>query len=405
MLDTRATGGFTRRSALLAGLMVPVKSPALQVSRRTRALDQLLQAAVDRGDVAGVVAMVASSDSVLYTGATGMREASTAQAMRADTVFRIYSMTKPITSVAAMQLVEQEKLRLEDSVATYVPSVAEAQVLTEAGELRKPKTPVTVRHLLTHTSGFAYPFWSKRLREYTRERPANAPKHILMFDPGENWLYGTSTDLLGQVIESASGASLDAYFGRNIFDPLRMRDTAFNLTPALARRLASSHQRQADGTLREQAARPPSATSSFNGGSGLFGTAADYVAFMRMILEDGALGGTRLLRRRTLAQMKKNQIGGLEAGRFPTAWPELSNDVDFHPGFSDRFGFGFLINPVAYPGRRSRGSLAWAGAANTYFWIDPGKKLCAVLMMQILPFFDGKAVALLSNFEKLVYAQ
>lgn len=390
---------------MLAGLMLPAKSPALQVSRRTLALDKLLQSAVDREDVAGVVAMVASSDSVLYIGATGMREASTAQAMRADTVFRIYSMTKPITSLAAMQLVEQGKLRLEDSVARYVPSVAEAQVLTEAGELRKPKTPVTVRHLLTHTSGFAYPFWSKRYREYTRNRPASAPKHILMFDPGENWLYGTSTDVLGQVIEFASGASLDVYFRRNILDPLSMCDTAFNLSPALAQRLASSHQRQADGTLREQAAKPPSATSSFNGGSGLFGTAADYIAFMRMILLNGGLGNTRLLSSRNLAQMTKNQIGALEAGRFPTAWPELSNDVDFHPGFSDRFGFGFLINPVAYPGGRSRGSLAWAGAANTYFWIDPGKKLCAVLMMHILPFFDVKAVALLRNFEKLVYSE
>jgi methyl acetate hydrolase len=385
--------GISRRGLILG--LAPLAARA-----DNRAIEEVLRSAVERDGIPGLVAMVAGPDAVLFHGGFGKRSVAAGTPMTEDTVFRIFSMTKPITSVAVMQLVERGRLRLDDPIGKFLPSEGEALVLTETGELRPPRSPVTVRHLLTHTSGYAYPFWSKRLRDYTGRKKDAKP--VLLFDPGEQWLYGTSTDVLGKVVENASGVPLAEYFETNIFNPLGMKETWFNVPGAALARMATSHQREGNGQLRESEQRPETVTT-FAGGSGLYGTAADYVLFMQMILRRGMARNSRVLQERTVDLMARNQIGNLDAGRLATAVPALSNDVDFHPGNPDKFGFGFLINPVAYEEGRSRGSLAWAGALNTFFWIDPRSKLCAVLMMQILPFFDTGAVAALRRFEKTVY--
>lgn len=376
-------------------------------------IDEVLRSAVQRRDIPGVVAMVATPDAIVYHGAFGKRDVTQTVEMTEDTIFPIFSMTKPVTSVAAMQLLERGKLSLDRPVRNVLPAVAEAQVLVgfRNGEpqLRPPAQTITLRQLLTHTSGFAYSIWNKDLRQYEKKRgtdPTSVPgEGPLVFEPGSKWEYGTSVDVAGKMVETVSGLSLDEYFRRNIFEPLGMTETFFNVPVDRQSRIVSLHRRQPNGSLEETPRRPPVPATTFHGGGGLNSTASDYVKFMQMVLRGGGAQNARVLLPKTVALMTVNQIGSLQAGRMITAWPEVSNDVDFHPGSFHGFGFGFLINATAYEAGRSQGSLAWAGLANTYFWIDPERKLCAVILMQILPFFDTKAIAVVRDFERAVYAR
>jgi methyl acetate hydrolase len=393
-----------KSALLLACLSVSFAAPP---KLAVRSIDAALRAGVDQHGIPGVVAMVATPDSIVYKGAFGQRDVAGKVPMTEDTIFAIFSMTKPVTSVAVMQLVEQGKLKLDDPVGKWLPALAAPKIL-EGFENGQPKLhpaskPITVRQLLTHTSGLVYNVWDKNLHDYKAERGANAGEDPLVFEPGTRWEYGTSIDQLGKLVETISGLTLEGYFQRNILQPLDMHDTSFNVPAVKAARIVSLHERQADGSLREQPRKPPVEAKSYSGGGGLYSTAGDYVRFMQMILRGGAAGKTRILQANTVAMMAQNQIGDLQAGRLTSFMPQLSNDVDFHPGAVDKFGFGFLMNPVAYDGGRSKGSLAWAGLANTYFWIDPEKKLCAVILMQILPFVDKEGIALLRNFEREVY--
>jgi CubicO group peptidase (beta-lactamase class C family) len=227
----------------------------------------------------------------------------------------------------------------------------------------------------------------------------------LMFDPGARWEYGTSLDWTGRLVEAVSGLTLEQYFERNILSPLGMKDTGFSVPADKFNRLVSEYQRQSDGSLKENPRTLPQSPKSFNGGGGLYSTAGDYVRFMQMILRRGRTSGAeQILRPKTVQMMSTNQIGELTAGKMKTVQPDVSSDVDFHPGFTDKFGFGFLINTTANERGRSANSLAWAGIANTFYWIDPRRRLCAVLMMQFLPFVDREALSMLGDFEKAVYA-
>jgi CubicO group peptidase (beta-lactamase class C family) len=227
----------------------------------------------------------------------------------------------------------------------------------------------------------------------------------LLFEPGTRWEYGTNLDWTGRLVEAVSGETLETYFQRNILAPLGMRDTGFSVPAEKFDRLVSVYQRQSDGSLKENPRTPPAPPKTFNGGGGLYSTAGDYARFMQMILRRGrSSDGKQILRADTVDMMTSNQIGDLSAGKMKSVRPERSSDVDFHPGFSDKFGFGFLINTVAYEGGRSAGSLAWGGLENTFFWIDPRRGVCAVLLMQFLPFCDTEAMGLLHDFERAVYA-
>ncbi len=380
----------------------------------TKSIDDAITAGMQRHRIPCVTAIVGTKDKITYQGAFGKRDTASGISTKIDSLFAIASMTKAITSTAALQLVDQGKVTLNEPVAKHLPQLADIQVLDgfdASGKaiLRAPRTPITLHHLLTHTSGFCYDTWSDEMVRWEKATGANvsgvAPRVPLMFDPGKRWHYGYSSDWTGKLVEAVSGLTLEEYFQRNILKPLQMNDTSFILTADKVDRLVNGYDRQADGSLKERARAMPGTPAAFNGGGGLYSSAADYIKFTQMILRHGkGADGHVILHPKTVARMSSNQIGGLTAGRLKSERPALSSDVDVHPGENDAWGLGFLINRVAYPGGRSAGSLAWAGINNTFYWIDPKQGVCAVIMMQFLPFVDKEAVGLLSEFEHAVYA-
>lgn len=344
--------------------------PDAQSSRATASverIDDLLASAVSRQDVLGVVAIAVDRDGVIYRGAFGTADESADLLMDTDAVFRIASMTKPVTSVAAMQLVEQGAIALDEAAAVYLPALAQTQVLEQFDpqrgtyELRPPASPITVRQLLTHTAGFGYPFTSDTLRDFEPQAGDGDVVGPLLFDPGTSWWYGTNTDWVGRLVESVSGQSLEAYFREHIFAPLQMSDTVFNVPEADWPRTVALASRQRDGGLLQEARQDPTRVTTFSGGGGLWSTANDYARFMRMWLNGGALDGQRVLSAETVATMSANQVGSLPAGTIVTALPERSNDFRPTADGRGRFGLGFLINLDDQPGGRAGGSLAWAG--------------------------------------------
>jgi CubicO group peptidase (beta-lactamase class C family) len=364
-------------------------------------IDALFTEAVESKKMPGIVAMAATDKGLLYQGAFGRRELGKDAPMTLDTVVWIASMTKAITATAAMQLVERS---------------CQAQVLegfdaNGQPRLRAPKRPITLRHLLTHTAGFAYEIWRTEIAKY--QTATNTPGITtctnaalttpLLFDPGEGWEYGINIDWVGKIVEAASGQKLDAYLQQNVLGPLGMKDTSFKLSPSQRARLASVHQRDEKGALAPIEFALPEDPEFLMGGGGLNGTAPDYLAFTQMILHDGRFNGAQVLRSETVDEMAQNHIGPLEVRPMTSAIPALSNDVELFPGMSKKWGLSWVINTAALPTGRAAGSLAWAGLANTYFWIDRGKGVCGVFLSQVLPFYDGVAIDLLTKFETEVY--
>ena len=381
-------------------------------TRGSGKIDETLSSGIVRRKIPAAVGIVATDNKVLYQGAFGTRDES-GTPIRMDSIFGIASMTKPITTVAALQLVEQGKLQLEEPVSKYLPQLKNMEVLegfdstTGKPSLRPALKPITFKHLLTHTSGLCYDTWDADAFRYTsqmRGEAAIGKIGPLMFEPGTRWQYGMGVDWVGRLVEEVSGLNLEDYFRSNILRPLEMVDTSYILPASKFERLASSYQRQKDGTLKQDTRKLPTAPKAFNGGGGLYSTAGDYVRFMQMILRKGrGINNAQILSANTVENMEVNQIGGLTAGKMKSYRTGLSSDVDMQPGSTEKWGLGFLINTTPYAGGRSAGSLAWAGVANTFFWIDPKRSLCAALMMQFLPFGDKEAVTLLGEFERAVY--
>jgi methyl acetate hydrolase len=378
-------------------------------------IDETLRDGMKTRKIPAVVGMVATADKISYAGAFGKRDAASGIDVKTDSIFAIASMTKAVTSVAAMQLVERGKLTLDEPVSKHLPELANLNILEGfdgAGKpiLRPAMKPVTLRGLLTHTSGFAYDTWDANMFKYTQQAGAPPPNGApvvtpLIFEPGTRWQYGTSLDWTGRLVETVSGQTLEQYFQANILKPLGMSDTSFIVPAEKFDRLVSVYTRQPDGTLKQNPRALPPPPKFFNGGGGLNSTAPDYIRFTQMILRRGRGPGNEMpLQPKTVDLMASNQIGAIRAGILKTSRPALSADVDFHPGATDKFGLGFLINTTAYEGGRSAGSLAWAGVYNTFYWIDPRRHMCAVLMMQFLPFVDPEAVGMLHDFERAVYA-
>jgi CubicO group peptidase (beta-lactamase class C family) len=383
----------------------------------TAEIDSLLSGATRTGDVAGVVAMAVNPEGMLYQGAFGRRGLDTDAPMTPDTVFWIHSMTKAITASACMQLVEQGKLSLDAPASDVMPALAAPRVLEgfdAAGEpmLRPARGVVTLRNLLTHTSGFVYETWNANQLAYLRKTGLGRygsftdPDGVmpLAFDPGTAWQYGIGIDWAGKLLEAVSGMTLDAYLRAHIFDPLGMHDTGYLLTDRVRGRLAGSHQRGADGMLAAAPFDAPQNPALFLGGGGLYGTASDYLRFLSMLLHGGTLDGVRVLRPETVAAMGQNQIGDVLVADLAAALPLMSNDVALFPGMKKKWGLSFLINTEDVPGGRRAGSLAWAGLRNTYFWLDPRARIAGVLMTQMLPFADAKVLDLLDGFERGIYA-
>ncbi len=378
--------------------------------------DALLSRAADAGDVPGVVAMAANRDGIAYEGAFGKRVLGQPAAMTLDTVVWIASMTKAITSTAAMQLVERGKLDLQSAVSRWVPEIASNQVLEGFDaqgrpKTRPPKRPVTLAHLLTHTAGFSYEFWNASIQQYQKatETPGiiacqNACLRTpLLFDPGERWEYGIGIDWVGKAVEAVSGKRLGAYLQENVLQPLGMTDTAFRISGSMRSRLAKIHQRGDDGKLVAGDVEIPQDPEFEMGGGGLYGTAGDYLKFVQMILNRGKARGVQVLRPETVDLMARNQTGQIRVTPLRTAMPPLSNDAEFFPGLEKHYGYGFQINTERAPTGLSAGSLMWAGLANSFYWIDPSKNVGGVYLTQVLPFVDVKAAPLFLEFQKAVY--
>ena len=380
-------------------------------------IDALLKDATDRGDVPGVIAMATDGTDTVYEGAFGVRELGGGRPMQLDTVCWIHSMTKAISGVCLMQLVEQGRIGLDDDCGRWVPALASPKVLegfdTDGKPVLRPaRGQITLRHLLTHTAGFVYDNWNADMlrhnkmtglsRVETFARPEDCQP--LSFDPGERWHYGINIEWAGKVLEAVTGMSVDAYMQKNIFGPLGMRSTGYRLTPAIRERLSGVHQRFADGHLEVSPWDPPQRPEDFLAGGGLYSTAGDYVRFIRMILGKGTLDGVRVLKPETVAEMSRNHIGPLTAGVLKTANPMMSFDADFFPGMRCGWGLTFLINSEDVPGRRAAGSLCWAGLRNSYFWIDPKSGIGGTIMTQLLPFADPAVLRLYEDFERGVYA-
>jgi CubicO group peptidase (beta-lactamase class C family) len=379
-------------------------------------IDQVLRQKSDANEIPGVVAMAATSKEVTYQGAFGKRDLSKDDAMTADSVFWIASMTKAVTAAGAMQLVEQGKLSLEAPISNVLPDLAAPQVLEgfdSQGEpkLRPARNPITLRHLMTHTAGFCYNLWNGDMVQYLEKTglPAittgqnDALKTPLTSDPGTRWEYGINIDFVGKAVEAASGKRLDAYLRDHLFTPLGMTDTGFKIGDAQRKRLVGMHARGPDGLtpIPFELEQDP---EFHMGGGGLYSTAGDYIRFTQMILNKGRGNGNQVLKAETVATMGQNHIGDLNMTKMISALPDFTNDIDLYPDMAKKWGLSFLINTAKTPEGRSPGSLAWAGLANTYYWIDPARDVTGVILMQVLPFGDNKCLEAFAGFESGVYA-
>lgn len=379
---------------------------------KTEAIAILMQKAVLAGAVPGVAVTAADRNGTLFEAGYGDRRIGTADRMTPDTVVWIASMTKAVVAAGAMRLVEEGRLALDRPAADLVPALGAVPVLegfAPDGEprLRPAARPITLRHLLTHTSGFGYDTWSADIMRYMKlkglPRVGSCRNEALglplLFDPGEDWRYGIGIDWAGKMIEAATGKRLGEYLQETFFGPLGMVDTGFRLRPDMRARLAPVHHRGADGTLTPGDFAMPEDPEFEMGGGGLYSTARDYLAFARMILNGGRHGRDRILKAETVAEMGRDQIRPLSAKPLISVAPAASNDAEFFPGQDCGWGLSFLVNRHGSPQGRAAGGLAWAGLANTYYWIDHGRGTAGVFMTQILPFFDAEAIRLFRGFE------
>jgi len=367
-------------------------------------LDAALREPVDARRVPGVAAALTDAEFSFYTAAFGTLQRRNGIAMQPDSVFRIASMTKLVTSVAVLMLVEEGRIALDAPAADYLPDYAQPEVLlsfdaaTGSFVTRPAAGAVTIRQLLTHTSGYGYWFLDARLRQASGATPDLFRPPFLVDDPGAAFHYSTSTDVLGRIIEPVSGVPLPTFFRRRIFEPLGMRDTGFEL-PRDPQRLASVFTRAGSGFEElptETAAAPP------RGGGGLYSTAEDYCRFLRMFLNGGVSGDRRLLSEATCAAIATNQVGALAVPRQRTAFPERTNDFIFMSG-TQQFGFGVAIETEPLPTGRPAGSFGWGGIYNTYFWVDPGTGFAGVVLMQMQPFADPDCIDVWQRLERAVY--
>ena len=387
------------------------------------ALQEDVQAILDRGvsagDVVGAVAQVVTAGGVLAAAAVGERSADTAAGagpMTLDTVCRIASMLKAITSTAAMQLVERGELHLDAPASDVLPRLAAGGVLEGFDDdgrpqIRPARRPITLRHLLTHTAGFGYGIWNETMLRYLQSigRPTITGAELstmavpALFDPGERWLYGINLDFVGRMVEEVSGQRLDGYLAEHIFGPLGMDSTAYGLTDEMQARRSAMHRRLPDGSLEAFDYVRANEQEFRSGGSGLSSTVEDYCRFLQMILGRGSRAGVEVLRRQTVDQMTVNQIGDLRVVALPAAMPNFTNPAEFFPGVEKSWGLGFQINEEPLPTGRPAGGLMWAGIANSYFWIDIQNQVAGAYISQQLPFADARSYQLYEDIETATY--
>ncbi len=378
--------------------------------------DAALTEAVESGAVAGVTGMVIGRDGPLHVGSAGERSLGGGEPMRPDTVMLIASMTKLLTTIAAMRLLEAGRIDMDAPAASYVPAIGDLRVLAgwrdEAPVLRPPDRPVTIRHLATHTAGMPYALWSAAQARYNAHAAIPSvttgdPKSLmgaLTADPGTRWDYGIATDWLAQVVRAVDGRSIGAYVRGEILEPLGMSDTGYRVTPSMRRRLAAVHARAPDGGLAPRDFHRLQEPPVEEGGGGLYSTAADYAKVLTLLLNGGYAFGVRLLHEETVAMIARPAVGDVPIRRMASTAPDLAADLDLLPGTGATFGPGGLILTEAAPTGRSAGSMSWAGIANTWFWVDPIRGIAGLWMSQTLPFLDPRVRDACLAYEAAAYA-
>jgi CubicO group peptidase (beta-lactamase class C family) len=316
-------------------------------------------------------------------------------------------MTKAVTSVAIMMLVDEGKLKLDDDVAKYLPKYKDPLVISTFNsadgtyETRPAKRPITIRHLLTHTSGIGYGFASQTVTTLAQKTGKTELDLPLLFDPGDGWAYGASTRVLGHVVEAISGQKIDVFLESRILKPLGMHDTSYAVPQAKNPRVVAVNARGNDGKFVE---RPMAATiaSPVQGDGGLYSTGADYALFLRMLLNRGRLGSARILSEKSAKAMFDNHTGKVVVQRQTSAAPALSRDFPVGAG-EDHWGLGFQLAKTKRPNMRTPGSGTWAGIFNTHFFIDPDREIGVIVMMQTLPFYDDASMKVYAGVEETVY--
>ena len=379
-------------------------------------IDELLERAVDDRVVPGVVAVAGNRDGVLYEGAFGVLDINRDAPARPETMFALASMTKAFTSAAALQLIEQGGVELDQPVASVLPAFADLQVLEgfdgDTPRLRPAASQATIRHLFTHTSGLGYWFCNADVLRYYQLTGTPDPlsgklatlQTPLIANPGTRWEYGTSTDWLGQVIETVSGRDLATYCEEHIFGPLGMSDATFRPNDEQAARMMALHFRMPDGGLVQNSLDFPE-PEFWSGGGGAYATGPDYLRFMRALLRGGELDGERILRPETVELAFSDQLAGVVLPEvMRSVIPELCNDVPSLP-VAQSFGLGFHLVLEDIPGMRRAGTGDWAGLLNCYFWIDRATGIAGALLTQVLPFYDARIVEWAAGFEQGVYAE
>ena len=381
---------------------------------------QVLDRATRDGKLRMSLAMIGDRSGSLMKHATGSTGDEKTSPVTEDSIFAIASMTKLVTTIAVLQLVESGQVKLDAQIDEYLPELAEIRILAkfdadgEAVFENAPQKP-TVRELITHTSGFVYDLWNANASEAQAKGITaglasggnflNAP---LAFAPGSRWEYGIGIDWLGVLVEKISGKRLMPYFAENILAPLEMTDTFYEFDPSKLDRAVTMMARVDGGLVISPAMQPtPMAQGSmpsYSGGGGLYSTLGDYGRLLQTLLNGGELNGTRILKQTTVDSMFTNQIGNLTVTSATTQMPTLSNDMDMTLGEPAKWGLGVLIHPEGVNNGRGAGSGSWAGLFNSYFWIDRERGIFAIFATQILPFFDTEAVATLKAFEAAVYA-
>jgi len=372
-------------------------------------IQAVLDRAIAAGAAPGLSAAVSLADGSQHTFVAGTRGAADPAPVADDTVFWIASCTKAIVSAAALELVGQGKLDLDAPIDGLLPHFADLQVLEgfDAGgqpRLRPPREVVTLRRLLSHTSGLAYDFNCTETSKYLSAKglslvTAGAHGFPLVFEPGQQWRYGVGIDVAGQLIEAAAGVSLADHLRTTIFEPLGMDDTTFDPTPEQNARRAGLHAKLPDGAFLPLDPIPPM-PPGLRGGGGLASTPSDYLRFLRAILA----GGGGVFSPATMSHLRTPQLTGPTIGDIDSSKPEVSHSLRNMPGVEKGWTLGFLQNQADLPGARRAGSLAWAGLANCYYWADPASGVAGTIFAQVLPFADPQILETFDAFERAAYA-
>jgi len=384
----------------------------------TSSLNHLLDA-VTTGQqcVPGVVAAITGRDGLIYEGASGQRTLGQAGAMTTDSVFAMFSTTKAITATAVLQLVEEGRLDLDAPARNYVPMIGELKVLEGfdsdgTPRLRAPKKHITTRMLLLHTAGLGYEFFNENYNRLVQEgrQPSIISGSLaalltpLLFEPGEQWEYGSNMDWAGLVVEAITGKRLGEVMQQRIFEPLGMTDTAFSMTASMLQRRAGMHQREENGSLTAvEGSLLPEEPEVHMGGHGLFSTVKDYCLFIRAWLNDGQGDHGRILKPETIRFAEKNGLDNLKIKALPCVIPSISHTAEFFPGMPKSWALSFMVNEQDAPTGRPAGSLAWAGLANLFYWIDRKNGIGGFWATQILPFVDPVSTNGYLDFETAAY--